>query len=87
MLRKLVLEFPEELSDEDLHDKEVVTKGKEGVIMALLRKGKISQGKAAELLDISRHELFDLMARYDVPGVEMTDEELTKELSKEVFKK
>jgi len=67
--------------------KEVVTKGKEGVIMALLRKGKISQGKAAELLDISRHELFDLMAQYDVPVVDMTDEELTKELSKEVFKK
>ena len=28
MLRKLVLEFPEELSEEDLHDKEVVIKGK-----------------------------------------------------------
>ncbi|MGA1874776.1 MAG: UPF0175 family protein [bacterium] len=53
-------------------NKEVITKGKEGVIMALLRKGKLSQGKAAELLDISRHELFDLMAQYDVPDCVVT---------------
>lgn len=76
MYKKLVLEFPEELSDEDLHDKDVMIKAKEGVIMALLRKGKISQGKAAELLSIDRYELFDLMAKYDIAIADFSSSEL-----------
>jgi hypothetical protein len=38
-------------------------------------------------IDINRNELFDLMATYNIPVVDMTDDELTKELSKKVFKK
>ena len=51
-------------------------KAKEGVIMALLRKGKISQGKAAELLSIDRYELFDLMAKYDIAMSDFSLDEL-----------
>ena len=87
MSRKIVLEFPEEVSEKDLQDKEVVMKAKEGAVMELLHKGRISQGKAAEILDISRHDLFDLMAKYKIPVVEMTEKELKKELSKQVLKK
>ncbi|MGA1839024.1 MAG: UPF0175 family protein [bacterium] len=87
MSRKIVLEFPEEVSEKDLRDKEVLMKAKEGAVMELLHKGKISQGKAAEILDINRHDLFDLMAKYDIPVVEMTEKELKKELSKQIFKK
>jgi predicted HTH domain antitoxin len=87
MSRKIVLEFPEEVSEKDLRDKEVLMKAKEGAVMELLHKGKISQGKAAEILDISRHDLFDIMAKYDIPVVEMTEKELKKELSKQVFEK
>ena len=49
----------------------------------------VSQGKAAELLEISRHDLFDLMAQYDIPMIDMTSEELQKELdsAKEILKK
>ena len=87
MSKKIVLEFPEEVSEKDLQDKEVVMKAKEGAVMELLHKGRISQGKAAEILDISRHDLFDLMAKYKIPVVEMTEKELKKELSKQVLKK
>ena len=87
MIRRLVLEFPEGVQEKDLQDEEVLLKAKEAAVMELLRKGKISQGKAAELLDISRHDLFDLMAKYDIPAIEMTREELKRELSKEVFEK
>ena len=48
----------------------------------LLRKKKISQGKAAELLRITRNELFDLMAKFDIPVIDMSEEELRKELTK-----
>ena len=85
MARKLVLEFPEEIPEKDLQDKEVLMKAKEGAVMELLRKGKISQGRAAEILDISRYDLFDLLERYDIPVIDMTSEELQKELSNQVF--
>ena len=51
--RKLVLEFPEEISEKDLADEDVRRKSKEGAVLELLRKKKISQGKAAELLGIT----------------------------------
>jgi len=76
MSRRLVLEFPEELQEKDLQDNEVLLKAKEAAVMELLRKGKISQGKAAELLQLSRNDLVDLMAKYAIPVFEATPEEL-----------
>ena len=80
MSRKLVLDFPEEISEKDLEDEEVQRRSKE--VFELLRKKKISQGKAAELLGITRNELFDLMAKFDIPVIDMSEEELKKELAK-----
>jgi len=76
MSRRLVLEFPEGVQEKDLQDEDVLLKAKEGAVMELLRKGRISQGKAAELLDISRHDLLDLMALYNIPVFEVKPEEL-----------
>jgi len=87
MSSRLVLEFPEGIQEKDLQDGDVLLKAKEAAVMELLRKGKISQGKAAELLEISRHDLFDFMAKFDIPVIEMTKEELKKELSKGLFEK
>jgi len=78
--RKLVLEFPEEISEKDLENEEVQRRSKE--VFELLRKKKISQRKAAELLGITRNELFDLMAKFDIPVIDMSEEELKKELAK-----
>ncbi len=80
--RKLVLEFPEGISEKDLADEEVRRKSKEGAVFELLRKKKISQGKAAELLEITRNELFDLMAKFEIPVIDMSEEELKKELTR-----
>lgn len=87
MLKKLVLEFPPEVLEEDLQDRDVQMKAREGAVMELLRKGKLSQGRAAELLDISRNDLFDLMTKYDIPVMNMSQDELKKELSKQVLEK
>jgi len=80
MSRRLVLEFPKDVPEEDLKDKEVLMKAREGAVMELLRKGKVSQGRAAELLGINRHDLVDLMAKYDIPVFEATSEELKEGL-------
>ena len=75
----LELELPDEIL-EHIRDDEIVAKAKEALIMELLREHIISQGKAAELLNISRHNLFDLMNKYRVPAIDLSEEELQQEL-------
>jgi predicted HTH domain antitoxin len=72
-------ELPDEVAPH-LRDEDLAAKAKEAVTMELLREHEISQGKAAELLGIDRHALFDLMTRYRVPVIDMTPEELAEDL-------
>lgn len=87
MPKQIVLDFPSEIPEESLKEK-VLKRLKEMAVLELLREKEISQGKAVELLQISRYDLFDLMAKYDIPLIDMTSEELQKELNsaKEIFK-
>ena len=83
MPKRLHVEF--ELPDEvatQLHEAEMAVKAKEALVIELLREHYISQGKAAEILSISRHDLFDLMTKYQVPVIDLTAEELDAELRK-----
>ena len=83
MPRRLHLEV--ELPDEVLthvRDEDMAHKAKEALVMELLREHHISQGKAAEMLGIHRHDLFDLMGKYRVPAIDMTEEELREEIRK-----
>ena len=65
-------------------DREVPERMRETLVMDLLRRHVISQGKAAELLGISRWDLFEVMGRYQVPAIDLTAEELKEELAKEI---
>ena len=76
---KLTLRFPEDIS-RCLGAEDVANKAKEVLVMQLLREHKISQGKAAFLLGVTRWELFDLMAKYEISVIDLTPEELEKEL-------
>lgn len=46
-------------------------------------RGKISQGKAAELAGISRSAFLDALGRYHVSPFQVTPEELEQELASE----
>ena len=78
---KLDLELPEEIFAQ-LEGPEIEKRVKEALVMDLLREHQLSQGKAAELLGLSRHELFDLMARHHVPVIDLSADELKSELQK-----
>jgi predicted HTH domain antitoxin len=82
VLRRLRLEFdlPGEILAH-LCDEDIAMKAKEALVMELLREHHISQGKAAEILGIDRHGLFDLMTKYKVPVIDLTAEELQAELN------
>lgn len=80
MPKQIILEFPVKLPEGDVLDKRTLEKGKEAIVVELLREGKISQGKAAELLEISRGDLFDLMAKHDIPMADFPPEELKRQV-------
>ena len=78
---RLDVELPDELFAQ-LRKEEIETKVKEALVMELLREHRLSQGKAAEILGIGHHELFDLMTNHRVPVIDLDTEELGKELRK-----
>ena len=60
--RVLELELPEEAIGLLGAPGEASAKATEAIVLELLREARISQGKAAELLGITRWEMLDLMA-------------------------
>jgi hypothetical protein len=59
----------------------IAANAKQAVVLELLRAGRLSQGQAADALGVSRHELIDLMAEYDVPSGPATIEEYRQEIA------
>ncbi len=78
---KLDLELPDEIFAQ-LEGWEIEKRVKQALVMDLLREHQLSQGKAADLLGLSRHELFDLMAKHHVPVIDLSTDELKRELQK-----
>ncbi len=64
-------------------DEEVPTRIREVLVMELLRRYAMSQRKAAELLHLTLRELFGVMAHYRVPTIDLSPEELQRELQKD----
>ena len=65
------------------HKTDAEKKTKEAFVLELLRQGDISAGKAAELLNISRWDLSELMFAAGIsPFAEQTAEELATEVGR-----
>ena len=79
-MKIIEITVPEEIIDllgsEDAAKKEA----QEAFILDLVRRSKISKGKAAELLGISLWNLPDLIAQYQLPWFSYPPEELEKDL-------
>ena len=66
----------------EIHRLEAEKQAKEAYVMTLLRHGDISAGRAAELLEIERWQLSDLMDSYKIsPFPTQTKEELLQEVT------
>ena len=79
-MKIIEIAVPEEiialLGSEDTARKEA----KEAFVLDLVRRGKISKGKAAELLGMSLWDLPELVAQYQIPWFSYHTEELEKDL-------
>lgn len=83
--KRFEVDLPEEvLSGFGWQEPEVPRKVREALVMELLRRDYLSEAQAAELLQLNRWDLLDLMGRYRVPAIRMTREELQRELAQEV---
>jgi predicted HTH domain antitoxin len=51
----------------------------ETAVVKWFDEGRVSQGKASELLGLSRGEFFDLLNRHKVSPIQITPEELAEE--------
>jgi len=78
MLKEVRIKVPDEFfvfwESEEAASEEI----KKLFVLALVANKKISQGRGAEFLDLNRWDFMDLMARYNVPTVDMKPEELGK---------
>jgi predicted HTH domain antitoxin len=81
--KKMALHFelnlPEELVETFESEEQASQEAKQAFVMDLLRHGKISQGKAAEVLGLDRWALMDLMRSHRIPAVELSTNELDDE--------
>ncbi|MGI8551191.1 MAG: UPF0175 family protein [Dehalococcoidia bacterium] len=75
----LFLELPEEVVSLLGSPEAAVAKAKEALVIELLREARISQGLAAQILEVIRWEILDLMAEHHVPSGPATEQELRRE--------
>ena len=75
------LDLPDEVV-EALAGEDMSAKLREALVMNLVREHRVSQGKAAEILGISREDLFPLMSKHQVPVIDLPIDELQSELER-----
>lgn len=80
-LRKLELTFPSEVLDTlETTYQDSAEAIKEAAVLELYREGKISSGKAAEILGMERFEFVKYAVMKGIPYIRMTSEELDDEV-------
>ncbi|TAL24058.1 MAG: UPF0175 family protein [Nitrospirae bacterium] len=80
-LKKIELSFPSEvlemLATTYQDNADVI---KEAAVLELYREGKISSGKAAEMLGMDRFEFIKYAGKKGIPFIRITPEELEEEV-------
>ncbi len=76
----VTIEIPTELAQLLGTEEEAKKEAKIALVLNLVRKGKISRAKAAELLQLSLWDLPSLLAQYRIPWFDYSEEELEKDL-------
>ena len=78
--RTLTVELPEEIVELAGSDDVATTRARTAFVLDLLREGTISQGQAAQALDLTRWDILDLMGRYRIPSGPESEEEVRRDV-------
>jgi len=77
---RLTIDISNELIKLFPSKKEAEFEAKQAMVFDLVRRGKISKGRAAELLGISLWDLPELLAQYDIPWFDYSPDDLKHDL-------
>jgi predicted HTH domain antitoxin len=78
ILKSVSIEFPEEVVE--LYGEEELKKSVRKLsVLELVKRGKLSSGKAAEILEMTRWDFMELMSDYDIPMANFPPEELREQ--------
>ena len=77
-MKAISIEFPEEII-ELYGEEELKSSVRELSVLDLVKKGKLSSGKASEILGITRWDFMELMSDYDIPMANFPPEELKRQ--------
>lgn len=78
---KVELEFPQDVvAALDISVWQLGQRAKELIALELFREGRISTGKAAELLDIPKIDFIELLSGYRIPYLDQAPEDLKAEV-------
>ncbi len=83
MMKAISIELPDEII-ELFGENELEASLRKWAVLELVRAGKLSSGKAAEVLEMTRWEFMELMSDYDVPMADFPEEELERQLAEKV---
>lgn len=79
-MRTIEIGIPEEIIDLLGSEEEAKKEAKEAFVLDLVRRGKVSKGKAAELIDINIWDLPEFLAKYRIPWFDYSKDDLQKDL-------
>jgi len=79
---KMELHLPRDLLGAlNIPAEELGDKAMEWITLELFREGKVSAGKAAELLGLSKSQFIDLLDRRGVPYLDVSPQELAEDVA------
>lgn len=81
MSRTITMEVSDELMKLLGSEEECGREAKQALVMDLVRKGKISRSKAAELLEIGLWDLPELLSRYEIPWFTYSKEQMEADMA------
>jgi len=79
-MKTVTIELPPELLQLLGTEEEAKRETKVALVLDLVRRGKLSRAKAAELLDLSLRELPGLLAQYRIPWFDYSTKDLRQDL-------
>lgn len=79
-MAQITIDLPSELIESLGSVEEAGTRAKQALVLDLLRRAEISQGRAAELLGLSRWDILDLMAEFEIPSGPQSADELAQDV-------
>ncbi len=81
MSRTIAIEVSNELLELLGSEEEIGKEAKRSLVLDLFRKGKISRGKAAELLGMDHWDLPALFSEYRIPWFDYSREQMEQDMA------